>query len=840
MVDNKTKALWTLLSLLLPFFLQGQEKIETKRPLTEILESLQAKHHCQFAYADKVVNNIYVSDVPPNISLKKAIGFLEKKTHLIFRFIDNRHITISPRNKSFFVCGYLMDKETKQPISSASLNDGNSYTITDEKGFFKLKVFHDKDTIIIRHIAYNPIYKLATEFDKNHCKKIFLTERIETLSTIILNNLISKGIYKMKGGVTKIDVKRFGILPGLIEADILQTIQALPGIQSINETVSNINIRGGTNDQNLLLWDGVRLYQSGHFFGLISTVNPLSIKEVLLFKNGTSAEYDHAVSGTIAMQSDSLINKNIKGSLGMNFIHTDAFADIPLGKKSSLQIGLRKAISKWIETPTYTQYYNKVLQNTEVTNNPSETLHKDIHFDFYDINLRLNYKLSPKDYIRFNFIKVSDQFDFKKKALIAHQEASKEGSLVQSNMAEGLLYQRKWNEVFSSFLQIYETDYKLKAINADLIMPQTLQQENIVSETSIKIKTIYSPNAQISLLNGYQFVENGTSNLTQVDQPLLLNFVREVIREHSVFSQAEYKTQSKALDIKAGIRLNYIEKFNKFLVEPRLGIDYMVNPEMNVELLGEYKHQNISQIINFQKDFLGIEKRRWRLANEKDVPIIQSKNISLGINFNPKSWLINAEIYYKQISGITTQSQGFINQYIYTKSIGEYNIKGFDLLINKRFSNLSSWLSYSYTDNNYTFPDLNEIHFPNNLEIKHSFTTGMTYSHKNFKTSIGLNWHTGKPTTLPVPGNEIVNNQLHYNPANSSRLGNYFRLDWSATYHFKLKKNINALVGASLWNITNRKNILSQYYGLDNNHNLIEFQQKSLGFTPNLSLRINF
>lgn len=59
----------------------------------------------------------------------------------------------------------------------------------------------------------------------------------------------------------------FGILPGLIEPDILQTVQALPGIKSIDETVSDINVRGGTNDQNLILWNGIKMYQSGHFLG---------------------------------------------------------------------------------------------------------------------------------------------------------------------------------------------------------------------------------------------------------------------------------------------------------------------------------------------------------------------------------------------------------------------------------------------------------------------------------------------------------------------------------------------------------------------------------------------
>ena len=83
--------------------------------------------------------------------------------------------------------------------------------------------------------------------------------------------------------------------------DILQKIQAIPGISSINESISNINIRGGSNDQNLLLWDGIKMYHSGHFFGLISAFNPYLTDKVTLTKNGTSSQYNDGVSGTITI-----------------------------------------------------------------------------------------------------------------------------------------------------------------------------------------------------------------------------------------------------------------------------------------------------------------------------------------------------------------------------------------------------------------------------------------------------------------------------------------------------------------------------------------------------------
>jgi len=830
--------------LFILFFLAPNYKIQAQtvkaKPLTEILNTLQKKYHCRFTYADAMVKPFYIYNFKPDLSLKKAIKFLEKQTGLVFIFLDNTYITIKNKSSAFVICGYIIDDDTRLPVAAASLKSSKNYAISDEKGYFTLKVAYLHDTVWVSRLGYRHRFFLPQKSNFRHCQNILLQPKAEVLSTVVLQNLLAKGIHTEQDGITKINVQKFGILPGLIEPDILQTIQALPGIQSVNETVSHLNIRGGTNDQNLLLWDGLRLYQSGHFFGLISVLNPMITKDVLLIKNGSDVAYDHAVSGTIRMQSDTAVNKQLKAAMGVNFINADVFVDAPLGQKSSLQAGIRKAISNWFDTPTYKQYYDRVLQNTEVTNHPSQILYSNSQFDFYDISLRWLYRPSEKDLLRLNFINISDQFSFKKLAVIAHHDVSKQNGLVQNNMAEALYYQRKWSPDFTSVLQLYETDYKLKAVNTDLIQQQELQQENKVSETSVKLQTFLQIQSNLSWKNGYQFLENGTGNLTQIDQPYLLHYIREVIREHSLFSQVNFTGKNSIIRIKSGIRANYIEKFKRFLIEPRLAFNYQLNKSLSLNILGEFKHQNISQIINFQNDFLGIEKRRWRLSNEADVPIIQSKNLSAGINYSKNGWLVNAEFYIKNVIGITSQSQGFVNQYKYTKAVGSYQIKGLDLLVNKRWRRFSGWISYSYADNMYTFKDFNPVHFPNNLDIRHSITAGLSYNYRHFKTSIGLNWHSGKPTTLPVSGNEIVDNNINYDRPNATHLDDYFRMDWSAVYQFRIYRHMKANLGVSIWNLTNKQNILSRYYGLDAIQNLIEYQQKSLGLTPNLLLRVKF
>ena len=293
------------------------------------------------------------------------------------------------------------------------------------------------------------------------------------------------------------------------------------------------------------------------------------------------------------------------------------------------------------------------------------------------------------------------------------------------------------------------------------------------------------------------------------------------------------------MSVKAGVRYNYIVDFKKHLIEPRLVFNYKFLKDFNLEFAGELKHQTTSQIINFQNDFLGIEKRRWRLTNEDDVPVIKSQQASVGLSYSKNGWLINAEGYYKQVKGITSQSQGFLDDHIFDQAIGEYQIFGVDVLLNKKIGNFSSWLSYSFGENEYTFEDFDEVNFPSNIDIRHAVSFGTTFSTNRFKIAAGLKWHSGLPVTKPVDGNEVIGTTINFEPSNSGRLKEYFRVDASAMYNFNIAPGIRAHAGVSVWNVLESENIISQFYRI-NGGNVEEVSQNALGITPNAFLRISF
>ncbi len=836
-IKNRVYFLFVFASILLSNSAMAQDTDE-KRPLLDILIQLQEHYDYRFNYAEDTI--IGVSLTPPNqkMSFDEVLDYLRAQTGLMFTLLNDNFVSIKKRD-GLTICGYLKSKGSQSAIAFATIQSEKSSTITDENGFFQLTVQNQNEAIKIRYLGYKSSSKSIKDFNKNACETIFLEQELQSLSEVVISDYIVSGINKLNNGSYEIDFSDFDILPGLIEADVLQSVQSFPGIQSENETVSNINIRGGTHDQNLILWDDIKMYQSGHFFGLISMYNPQITQKVSLLKNGTDVTYTDGISGTIAMKTDEQINSKFNGSIGANFIDSNGFVDVPIGKKSSLQIAGRKSISEFVETPTYKEFFDRISQNTEVEANASNTVNSDKAFDFYDMSLRWIYKISPKDEVRLNFINVADELVFDEHATVNDIEESRQSKVTQNSIAAGFQYKRTWDDRWQSIFSVYETDYKLKAINENILASQRFLQENKVSETSLKLNTYFRINQRFQLFGGHQFVETQVTNLDDVDNPLFRSLISEVIRTFATYSQLNFAAVNRKTNFSVGARFNYIDKFKKSILEPRLNFNQRFLEYFTFEVLGEFKHQNTSQVINFQNDFLGIEKRRWQLSNDKDIPVIESKQVSAGINYIHYGWLLSAEGYLKKVDGITTQSQGFQNQYEFIKTNGSYEVKGLDVLVRKRLGDFKTWLSYSFMQNLYTFKELPEVEFPSNFDIEHFVTLGLTYNTNHLKIATGLNWHSGKPTTNPIENNQVIGNDINYEPANSSNLQDYLRIDISALYDCNVAKNLKATFGVSVWNVLNNENVINSTYQVFNG-NSQKIEQSSLGLTPNFVLRVFF
>ena len=675
-------------------------------------------------------------------------------------------------------------------------------------------------------------------------KDLELNKIIQRLEEVVVTNYLTKGISKTNNGTIEVDAKTFDILPGLIEPDVLQIVQNLPGVISVDERISNINVRGGSNDQNLILYEGIRMYQSGHFFGLISAFNPYLTEDINLSKNGTSAKFGNGVSSTISIKNNDAIDQKFNAGLGGNLLSVDGFAKIPTSNKTELQLSARRSFTDVLASTTYDSYFDRIFIDSELnpSNNIDTLLSLDERFLFYDFNAKFLYDIDKTSKLRINVLNIYNNLDYNQVFTTTENNFQETRSAInQVSYGASLSYSKLWRNGINTSIQAYYSNYDLDAVNNDITNSQRLTQENKVEDFGMRLDVSKSINSSIKINTGYQFNEVGVTNFEDVTNPSFTRLIKEIIRTHALFGEVEWYSQSRNSYVRLGARTSYFEKLSKFLIEPRITFNQKFLNYFRLEILGELKSQSIAQIIDLQQDFFGIEKRRWQLANNNNVPLITSQQASLGISYNQNNLLISAEAYYKNVDDITARSQGFQNQFQFRNDIGTYTVKGIDFLINRRFNDFSTWLSYTYSKNDYTYQNLNNGNpFPNTLDLRHVANASLTYNLDDFKVGFGINWHSGRPYTSPLEIQDASNSVIEYESPNSSRLGDYFRTDISAIYNFELSKGVKAEIGASIWNLFNQTNIINRYYTFDSDAAVVEINNRSLKFTPNLSFRLSF
>ena len=815
----------------------AQDTSNSKIEIIVLILELESKYDVKFSYIDEDLRQLKIA-IPKDIELEALLNVIRAKTQLKIEKLSERYYTIS-KSTTVDICARVLDNYESNTIPGATVQVLGSTiaAITNLDGTFSFTNIPRKAVIQIKHLGFKTLFITAEELEQQPCTILALARNYQELDEVIVYKFLTDGLAKLEDGSIQLNTAQFGILPGLIEPDILQTIQALPGIKSVDETVSDINIRGGTNDQNLILWDGIKMYQSGHFFGLISAFNPYLTDKITVIKNGTSVLYGDGVSGVLDMRTKNDIESTVFGGAGFNLISGDVYAQIPIKENLAVQFSGRRSYTDFLNTPTYDTFSEKAFQDTDVQ--------ADSDFYFYDFTGKVLYDISPYQKVRFSLININNNLDY----LETNNDGSRsnESNLDQTNLSFGGTLESDWTDDFSSNLNLYYTRYRLNALSISNNARQRLIQNNRVVEKSVKLSTKYKFNEVMYWTNGYQIVETGIQNTTDLNDPAFISDIKGVVYTHSLYSEISYTSPDQKAMARIGGRFNYIENINtfqKFIFEPRLNISYEIVPHFKTELLGEFKSQSTNQIIDLEQNFLGIEKRRWILADENTLPVTTSKQGSFGFNYDENSFYMGIEGFYKEVKGINVSTQGFQNQDQFNSEIGEYTNKGIEMLINKKNNDYSAWLSYTYNLNNYTCETLGPPNFPNNLDIRHSFTLAGNYTYGNFKIGLGFNYRSGKPFTEPNENNtvntSVFPNEINYQEPNSSRLPEYFRADASAIYDFNLSRGIKASLGASILNLTNRKNTLNTYYRLNEANEVETIQRVSLGVTPNASFRVHF
>ena len=658
-------------------------------------------------------------------------------------------------------------------------------------------------------------------------------EEVE-LNEVFIKNYITNSLSKLNDGTVQLNTKNFNILSGQVEPDLLQTAQILPGVESLNESISNINVRNGVSDQNVIFWDNIKMYNPTHFFGLISAINPYLTKNISIIKNGTSAKYNDGVSSTILLETDNAPQKKLSGGIGANFISYDGFIMAPINDKLELKTSFRNSNNNWFNTPAYKAYFNKTFQNSAVGTSTSNS-----DFSFYDVNVSLLYNINASNQLKVNYIKINNDLNY-----FESGGSNLADKIKQNSDAIGFTYNSKINSKIKVDFSGYHSKYSLLSNNYQNNRQQLVIQENEVLENSLKTTLNYAFNGYLILETGYQLNETGVLSRTNVNDPLYNRVQRSVMLNHSVFAETKYT--DNLWFVRAGIRFNYFGKINQTTAEPRINISYSFNKNLNFNAQYETKSQYTSQVIDYLDDFLGVETRRWVMADE-NIPLIKSEQFSVGSTFKKNNFLVDLSLFHKKITGILISGQGFQNQIQNKRLDGEQKSAGLEVLLNQRNKKAEFWLSYTLGASDLLFKQISQNYFPSNNDVRHSSTIGFNFHfNERFNTSISGIIKSGKPFTSLNKIQETKQNGnftvVNYLALNTERLKAYSRVDYSINYLFLKKQTVQSNLKFGILNVFNKQQILDTYYVVNQNDEskATEINIKSLAFTPNLSLRVTF
>lgn len=675
-------------------------------------------------------------------------------------------------------------------------------------------------------------------FQKIDEQYIYLVpDNTRVLDEVIIQNYLVDGVSKNINSSFEINPKALGLLPGLIEADILESVQQLPGVIGIDESATELSVRGGSADQNRIIWDGINIYQSSHLFGMLSVFNPNVPSRITFYNKGTNPRFGERVASVIDISTSTKIQDSIKAEAGFNSISADGFLDIPIVKKKlSLQGSFRRSFEDLIETNAFKNLEKKVFQGTPI---------EDELFSFRDYNIKLNYKPDRENSLYASIIHIDNDLESN------FPESSFDTSYYNVLDAENTGYSLQWNYLWQDNInqqtQINLSRYNLRynyqfrennQLISDFFEKNSISDFGVASEVFVDLNSdnSYSLGYQYSLKN-VDYITAGSSGITYQSTE-----TNAIINTHSFFGNYTYR-KSDLMDIQAGLRINYYTGLNSIRLEPRIIVNRKIIENLKIQLTGEIKNQIISQL---QEDILSsglLENRLWVLADNGQLPIVNSKQYSLGFIYAKNDWIFDLDVYHKNVSGITSAFTGFLNLTSSSFNTGDEIINGINIYMKKDIGPINTWASYSYIDANDRYQGINNnLRFSSSTEMKHNISASFGYTLKQFQFALGWQWRTGKPyTELEY---DSSGNAIYFEGINNENFPVFHRLDFSTTYAFAFSKRrkTRGKIGLSIRNLYDRKNYIDiKYIGdISSPQEIKTVDIFSLGRTINIMFRVFF
>lgn len=779
--------------------------------------------------------------------------------------------------------GVIRDVSTGEslPFSTIKIEGFNAGATSNMDGLFSiLKVPSDTSVLIVSSSGYYPQKVFLDPNSINRNLVIELSPQLQLVGEVKVYGDRQEIVLSKKDdvGVIKMTPKLIEKLPNLGEKDILRSFQLMPGVSGSQESSSGMYVRGGTPDQNLVLFDGFTIYHVDHLYGFFSAFNANTVKDIQLYKGGYESRFGGRLSSVTEITGKDGNQKKLNLGGDISLLSFNVFAEIPIGEKFTSIIAFRRSF----QSPIYKKLFKK-FSNSDASSSADESpsggpgiggrVNNDAQVSsfFYDLNGKFTYHLTSKDILSLSFFnskdKVDNSSDFNGGGFggggnsnfsFVNKDITKYG-----NLGSSLRWGHKWSDklygnTILSFSNFYSNrEQSNERTSTDDLGNTTTSKTGIAEDNNLvdySLKSDYS----WDLSKNFQLQFGAFTTYYDIDYSYTQNDTIQVLNKSNqalsagAYLQNRFKFFDDRLIIVPGIRANYFETTNKFYLEPRASMIIKLTKTISLKgATGKY-NQFANRVT--REDIMSGSKEFWLLSDGINIPVSSSVHFMGGVSYETPQLLFGVDAYYKKINNITEYSlriNAGPNGVGYDENFfsGNGTARGVEFLVQRKTGKLNGWMSYTLGEAKSYFDAYSDTYFYSNQDVTHEFKTVLMYEYKRWNFSSTWIFATGRPYTAPSGAYSITlldgttQDYFTVSVKNGLRLPNYHRADISVNYKLLAgekgdsKRREIGSIGFSIFNFYNRNNVWYKTYSIEDG-TIVETNVNYTGITPNLTLSL--
>jgi len=848
----------------------GRYQLSTpSAPLESVLLELESRYDLRFSYSPQILDN---QTIRGNFSANELESFLTQVlagTGLEFQLQGEGYVALRKASLALLkICGSVIDSASGAPLAYARVRLSSSFQggYTDAKGYFSLTVAPEsQDTLLLQYGGYKtrrvPAGKRLTA-----CPELRMSYVGFESEGVVIEDYLTDGVSLGKEGeMVVLRPKRASAFPGQAAPDILHSVRFLPGISSPGGELSQLYVRGGTPDQSLVMWEGIPMYHTAHYFGMVSAINPYYVEEVRVYRGSFGADMGGRIAGIVDMRSPGLEKRTSSLGGGIDMMHAFTQGTTHLfNGKANVSFSLRRSTSDLWESPTYNAYTNRIVQGNLVQKFNSNSLPDGVEvntdFRFWDGHIKAQAELSRKDQLTATIFRLDNAFASRiDDRLPSGDVNNQDDSLSIYNNGFGLKWDRQWNDNWRSSIQglstQYELDYFHKLARSTRPKPERAERKNVLTEQQIQIRNEYDSKAGIRLQFGYQLQRFDVSYIAWERMPQLEPPRRVDGSVHTLFASLRL-AQHPIFGAEIGSRLSLFTKDGQLYPEPRLkGWATLGRGKRIYAHLGRYQ-QFVSQLSELGGANIGMQPPVWFLSDTKDLRVLTSYHAQLGTILEQGPWLLDVQAYIRYMDGLSLRTSALGIEFDDDLPLfGTGLARGLDILLKWRNRKWKSWISYSLGKVDNRFRAISAEDFAAPHDVRHQLNWVVMLDYKRWQCSMAWMGRTGTPYTevfssaILIPPDTSGTGPTppatfrpDFSEINGARTGFHHSLNTSIQYRFGNNESNKpyGLIGLSVQNLYNAQNVYLRTYVFSRRNmqdQYLPVDRLDLGITPNVTVQ---